>query len=258
MATESCPIGTWTREKKRIDLGVMVLPRKCSYKCLSSLLDQWEDRDQFCVRLIVHLDCLPPLDGATAKHIDFWHDEFQGLVSISKRFDDSVIMGSTTNRGYGGSLFRILSEVQSPLFYADGDNWWRRSFRLMKVIESGVDYWSFNACRAGGTSPSVWSLKFVQHMLKWFPAHKHKVTEMALFHMASKAKWATFRQFDTKLSSRRTGRRKWPYANMGRSANSKFRFPRMGPARRYFDAGKNQMVCTGTTPEEQYDAANNP
>lgn len=209
------------QSKPWVDVGTMCVARLSLKDCLGSCLDQMEDRQNYNLRWLFHLDQygLPGLEGN-------WAQQLKDAIELSERFDDCVLMAHRSHQGYGGSFWHILREVQNPFFYLDDDLYWKQPFMLEPAFASKVDYYTFNNSKLGGTSPACWSLGLIQYLLKVYPTNRREMTEKDIIHLLRGQDFTR----DTRIAKPDSGRL---YRNCGWHAFDRFKVRRYGPARAF-------------------------
>ena len=221
-------------DKPWIDLGVMALPRKSVKNAMASLLRHWTDRSQFNVRLICHVDAFPFPDYPGRA---LWRETMSDTLEASREFEDVTLLGSTCNQGYGGSFYRVLSEVEHPFFYQDDDQYWQKEFVLSEIIQKELDYYSFVGGRIAGSAPSVWSIRLVRHVVDNFPdGPKCEIVERQIMKIPmddfSCSEWVP------RTTTRRKHNSTLPVVNLGTRMNRRLKIPlphRTGPNRSIFN-----------------------
>jgi hypothetical protein len=180
--------------KPWIDLVSCALPRATAKVGLGSLLDCWEDRDDFRVRLVYHLDELrEDLIGTYPNEIVASTAQ---AVEIGNRCNDFLFVTKNWNVGYGGSILSCLRVVRNRVFWCEDDKKWLRKFSLMRALampQTGIEfvYWigrntpkrliqcGFNPFDAGATSPGLWPVGAPRYLLDRFPPIPEHMTERA-------------------------------------------------------------------------------
>ena len=153
--------------KLSFDVITTAIPMLMTEKNISGFLDSMEDRDDFYLRWLFHLDQYEGLE------LD-WESNLVEAGRMSQQFDESLLIASRINCGMGTSIRRCMLEVQSNVLWIEDDWEWRRKFRLADfwnaVVEEGANGFSFT--RVGGKigmmHPTCWGKEVVDDLLvKW-------------------------------------------------------------------------------------------
>lgn len=147
-----------------LDVGTTAIPRLLTARCMESFLDKMIDRDKYLLRWIFHLDWID--------HLAFrgnWRTNLVQAVSFSRHFDDALILASTTNQGYDGSILNALRHVRGDVLWVEDDKIWTKPFRVESVIENSGDGFFFLGpdTRCGSTSPSFWRHRLAVFLRDW-------------------------------------------------------------------------------------------
>ncbi|NQU12087.1 hypothetical protein HQ590_14930, partial [bacterium] len=141
--------------QKKIDLVSLALPRLTTQLCIQSFLRSWADRDRFHVRWIFHLDQYAGMEHNYLENL-------QMAAGLAGEFDESLLLTTKHNLGYGGSYARAFGLVEHDVLNVEDDFLWLRpnSWRLADVIRAtgSRDGFSFQHqnVRFGGTTPAFW------------------------------------------------------------------------------------------------------
>ena len=82
---------------KTIDVLTTSIPRLMTSRSIGQFLDAFEDRDDYRLRWLFHLDQFPYLEAA-------WDESLRDALTMIPRFDDALVMASRSNVGFGGSV----------------------------------------------------------------------------------------------------------------------------------------------------------
>ena len=214
-------------KKPWLDVGTLAIARLCLKDCIPSFIEHFEDRNDFRLRWICHLD---QFGGGGLEPL--WEEQLAQILEASKLFDDFVLIANRTHVGYGGGFFRILREVKNGMFYTDDDQLFHTKINVSAAINSGHPTYNWHNALGGATVPSYWSMPFVEYMRNNFAPNHRRVTELALIELAKEGDFASNR--DENIGHH--PRRDWPSHNIGRAHTtrngSKVRY---GPHRTFVD-----------------------
>jgi hypothetical protein len=146
----------------------MALPRLMTRKYISGLLHMMQDRDEFHLKWLFHLDQYAGLEHN-------WEENLQQAVDTSALFDEALIFATDTNCGMGRGVRRLMEEVEHDVLWIEDDWEWYRPFRLMDFVrqmeEEKADGWSFT--RRGGKigmmHPNCWTKRIVDALRRAWP-----------------------------------------------------------------------------------------
>lgn len=139
-------------DKPWIDVLTQSIARGLTRPCIESLLAACEDRQDFRLRWVCHLDAHPKL-------ADLYGQEVSQIRLVAREFDDSVIILSSTHKGFGPSLYRLLQFCENDaLWTCDDWSWAGKTFSLQKVREATEDAYCFVTPKTnvGALSPSFY------------------------------------------------------------------------------------------------------
>jgi len=162
--------------KKKIDIASPSLPRLMTFRNVSGLLSCIEDRDDFHIRWLFHLDQYPGLE-------EDWEASLIDACKAVPLFDDALLFASKTNVGYGGVIHRLMSEVEQDVLWVEDDWEWNGYFKLGDIQKAIADEgaygfnFSFRREKIGAMRPAYWTHPMVQYLLSRWPASSLGMTE---------------------------------------------------------------------------------
>lgn len=166
-------------QRLHLDVGTTALPRLLTVRGIGSFLDRFSDRHKYCLRWIFHLDYMDFLR-------DNWIDNLAQATALSVRFNDALILVSTTNQGFGGSMLNVLRHARNDMLWIEDDKLWVKSFRMARVQRACRDAFNFGrtGTRVGCTTPSFWRLHVVEYLRDWLAkqANIRRITERRIKH----------------------------------------------------------------------------
>ena len=157
--------------KRVLDVATTSIPMLMTYDNISSFLNAIEDRDDFYLRWLYHLDQYKGLESD-------WEDTMMQAVKVSEKFDEALLFATRQNIGFGGSVLRLMKEVKRDVFWIEDDWNWPGSFKIYDVIDTieKDNATSFNFQRRheriGALCPTYWSFKMVRHFVKSWSGRK--------------------------------------------------------------------------------------
>ena len=183
-----------------IDVVTMAMPRLTTEICITSFLECMEDRRDFRLRWIFCLDRPPPNRLHYAR---FYERNLDIARFVSQHFDDSLILTTDENRGYGGSVRACLERVRHRVAWVEDDKLWSRRFSMAKTLDTSdggkrfvfwpqyeghkrtIRRWRGQGivCHPGATCPGLWADGAPQFLLQNFPPVLKRVSEMALIYI---------------------------------------------------------------------------
>ena len=160
------------------------MPRLLTEKCIGSFLDHFTDRKDYNLRWIFHLDQYP-VPGLEMN----WEENMRQAVAMSGLFDTALLMGNQTNQSYGGSVYRVMREVNHPVLWIEDDKLWKCGFSLAvirkKVKDAGADSYCFSHQIAPGTTaPTFHEQGVIDKMLSNYPEPHWSICEKDLLRVA--------------------------------------------------------------------------
>ncbi len=217
-----------------IDIGTLSIARLMVTEGMTSFLDHFEDRADFRLRWIYHLDTYP-WEGLESH----FTATLAQAGEMAQHFDDALVMASWGHSGFGGSLLRVLREVRNPFMSIEDDFRWIRDFRLGDIIARQEDYVNFKGTPCGSISPSYWSPRMVGFMRTHFPEPAQHVTARDLMRICRgepSLKWTEY------TKKERNQMRHQHFEHLGDEKLSKLGVKKYGPLRYYWDSEKRNLV----------------
>jgi len=221
-----------------IDVGTTSTPVLLTERCIPSFLKHFTDRSEYRLRWIYHLDQYP-LPGLE----QFWEENLQQAVRVSKLFDDALLMASRVNQSYGTSCCRVMSYAENPYFHIEDDKEWIKDFSLKDIKErmqrANADAFNFHhKGLTGSTAPNYSNLGVVQKLLENAPKPHWKITETVWNSLALKLGIITIGRTEEE-TGKQIGRRRWEgdwWVDVGKTAlYERGLRTRTHPARIYID-----------------------
>ena len=84
-----------------LDVCTTAIPRCLVERCLGSFLDRMQDRGEYQLRWLCHLDQYPGLHGLR-------DETLQQIEAMRKRFDGGTLLTAETQRGFGAAVKLLL------------------------------------------------------------------------------------------------------------------------------------------------------
>jgi len=172
MFSTSSPSEATEDTRPWIDVCTMAIPRLSVERCLGSMLDCMQDRDDFRLRWLCHLDQYDGLE----EHVE---DTLRQMVGLCALFDDATILASKTNQGFGRGARHLLQLVEHDTLWIEDDWLWTKPFCLAEVLRVTKDCYSFVTGKtvAGAMHPSFWKKHVIDYLLEHYPPTLERIHE---------------------------------------------------------------------------------
>lgn len=154
------------------------IPRLLVERCIGSFLDCMEDRADFRLNWLVHLDHYPKLE-------EYHAETLQQIRNIAPRFDTNLfVFQPKKNVGFGMAARELFDfACHYDTLWIEDDWLWERPFRLADVrarlAETGATQFSFVGVKAdvGNMHPTYWTEPQVRYVAEHFPEPLSAVCE---------------------------------------------------------------------------------
>ena len=189
-----------------IDVLSSGIPRNTTEISVLSFLRYFQDRSDFKLRWVFHLDRTPP---HLPEYADYYDENLALAKKLAKLFDSSIIIEETENQLYGGSVYALLQHVENRVLWAEDDKQWLKEFSLRRAMEVSLDGNKFvyfaqmegyrrmkarylagrSPVLAGATCPALWAEGAPEYLRDNFPPIKNKVSEIAIIGIFQHGKY---------------------------------------------------------------------
>ena len=164
-----------------IDLNVctLALPRLLVGRCLRSFLRCLEDRDQYRLHWICHLD---QRDGQ-AEQYESTADQIRDLMP---RFDGSTLVEPGYQRGFGAAALDVFTRAVYDVLWIPDDWLWTKPFTLTNVLKATDDCFLFSgAALQSISSPIFYRQHVIRYLLANFPENPDSLQGQSIILMLS-------------------------------------------------------------------------